>query len=391
MLIQAIARKWIPDCDRISDRNVRERYGVLSGILGIICNGFLFTVKLVIGLLMNSVAIISDAINNLSDMGSSLVVLIGAKLSNRRPDKEHPFGHGRLEYISALIVSFLIMIVGFELLRTSIEKIVVPEPVSMNWGLLAILCVSMLVKVWMFLYNRYIGEKINSSVQKAAAYDSINDVIATGAVVLSAMAGHFLSGWPVDGVVGTGVSLLVMYTGFGIAKDTIGMLLGTPPAPELVQQLNDMIMEGEGIVGVHDLIIHDYGPGRVMASAHAEVPDDINIVRIHEIIDTVEQHIHEETGVTIVIHMDPISINDTRIASIKKQVIQVVEEVDPHLTIHDFRLTDGEERINLIFDLVVPFELSHEDGCVIVKEVERRLKRLDERYHMVITMERTFT
>lgn len=388
-MIKLLIRRFIPDYANVEDQKVRERYGVLGGTLGILCNALLFAVKLAIGALMNSIAIISDAFNNLSDMGSSLVAIIGAKMSNRRPDREHPFGHGRIEYISSLIVSFIIMLVGLELLRSSFDKLLHPEAVEFSWLLVGILCLSMLVKVWMFLYNRYLGRAIDSTVLVATAFDSLNDVYATGAVVLSTIVGYFFN-FPIDGAIGLAVSALVIYTGFGIAKDTIGVLLGTPPSPELVKALEAEVMAGEGIVGVHDLIVHDYGPGRIMASVHAEVPDNADIVRVHEVIDAIEQKIYRDLDVHIVIHMDPISVNNERTDSIRSTVLEVVTGINKDFTIHDFRLTDGENRINLIFDLVVPCEMTQEERDKTVALIGQRLAEKDSRYRTVIQVDNAY-
>lgn len=389
-MIQFIIRHTIKDYQDTENKDVRERYGVLAGVLGIVCNTFLCVVKLIIGTAMNSIAITSDAMNNLSDMGSSLVAMIGAKLSNRRPDKEHPFGHGRIEYISSLIISFLIMLVGVELLKGSAVKIIHPEPVLLQPVLMVILALSVLVKVWMFFYNRYIGKAINSSVQRATASDSLNDVIATGAVILTTVLGHFLQGIPVDGIVGVAVSLLVLYTGFSIAKDTVGMLLGTPPDPEVVHNLTEEILSGEGIVGVHDLVVHDYGPGRVMASAHAEVPDDANVVKIHEVIDGIEQKIEQDLGIVMVLHMDPISVNCEKTDQIKARVAELAKSVNPAFSIHDFRMTDGEGRINLIFDLAMPCELDEKQRLEAERRVRLKIQEEDPRYRAVIKMDTSF-
>lgn len=388
-MIKFLIRRFIPDYTNVENQKVRERYGVLGGMLGILCNAILFAIKLTIGALMNSIAIISDAFNNLSDMGSSLVVIIGAKMSNRRPDKEHPFGHGRIEYISSLIVSFLIMLVGLELLRTSFDKLLHPEAVEFSWLLIGILCLSMLIKVWMFLYNRYLGRAIHSSILAATAFDSLNDVYATGAVVLSTIVGYFFD-FPIDGAIGLAVSALVIYTGFGLAKDTIGVLLGTPPNPELVKSLEAEVLAGQGIVGVHDLIVHDYGPGRIMASVHAEVPDNVDIVRVHEVIDAIEQQIYRDLDVHIVIHMDPISVNNERTDSIRRAVLEVITGINKDFSIHDFRLTDGENRINLIFDLVVPCEMPQEERDKTVELIAKKLSEKDRRYRAVIQVDSAF-
>ena len=388
-MIKILMKKFIKDYENVNDKKVREAYGILGGLLGVICNIVLFLIKLTIGLLLNSIAIISDAVNNLSDIGSSLVTIVGSKLSNRHPDKEHPFGHGRFEYISSLIVSFIIMIVGFELFKSSISKIIHPEKMNFSLLLTAILCLSILVKIWMYTYNQYLGKKINSSVLIAVSHDSLNDVIATSAVIFSTILGHFVN-FPIDGIVGLIVSGLVMYTGFGIAKNTVGVLLGTPPTPELVDEISNIITSGEGIIGVHDLIVHDYGPGRVMASAHAEVPDDINIVKIHEVIDNTEQKIETELGIHIVIHMDPLSVNCERTNEVRKLVIDTVNEINPLFSIHDFRMTDGENKINLIFDLAIPCDIPDSERQKAIDAISQKLYEKDERYNMVIKIDNAF-
>ena len=388
-MIKLLIKWFIKDSHKVEDKQVREAYSMLSGILGILCNLILFGIKLSIGLIMNSIAIISDAFNNVSDMGSSLISIISAKMSNRRPDKEHPFGHGRLEYISALIVSFMIMLVGFELLKSSFKNILHPPEMNFNITLIFILILSMSLKIWMFSYNRYIAQKIHSNVIKAAAFDSLSDVIATGVVVLSSIANKFLS-FPIDGIAGLGVSLMIMYTGFDVAKETIGILLGTPPSKELVKKLNEIILSAEGIVGSHDLIVHDYGPGRVMVSVHAEVPDDVDIIKTHEAIDAIEQQVLQEMGIHIVIHMDPISVNCKKTNYLKDLVKNIVKDVDERLNIHDFRMVDGEHQINLIFDLEVPYEIPLSKRKEIVALIKQKIAMEDERYKAVIQVDDSF-
>lgn len=307
-MIEIIIKRFIKDYQNVNDKDVRESYGVLSGVVGIICNLSLFIVKLLIGLSINSIAVITDAFNNFTDLGSSLISIIGSKLSNRPPDREHPYGHGRFEYIGALIVSFIIFSVGIQLLRSAFDKIINPEKVMLTTVSIIILTLSVLVKIWMFSYNKYIGKVINSSINKATAYDSLSDVVATSAVIVTTIIGAFLD-FPIDGIVGVAISLLILYTGFSTAKDTVNLILGPSPDPELVDTINSLVNEGKYIVGAHDLKLHDYGPGRVMASIHAEVPDNINILEAHSVIDELEERIKEELGINMVIHMDPISTN----------------------------------------------------------------------------------
>ncbi len=308
-MIKILIKTFVKDYNNTSDIKVREAYGTLAGIIGIICNMILFSTKLTIGFLMNSIAISSDAFNNLSDIGSSMVALIGAKLSGKDPDFEHPYGHGRFEYIASLIISFIIMLVGIELLKSSFDKVLNPDPITFNPILIAILVLSILIKVWMFSYNRYIGHKIDSGVNRATAADSLNDVIATSAVVLTTLIGQVFELY-LDGYAGVVVSLLIIYAGFQIAKDTVNVLLGMSPSEEVVEAINTIIKGNSNIVGVHDLKVHDYGPGRTVASVHAELSDQTNLVKAHSIIDGLEKKIFKELGIDIVIHVDPIGENE---------------------------------------------------------------------------------
>lgn len=384
-MIKLLVKKFIPDCENISDTKVREKYGILGGTLGIICNFVLFVLKLTVGTLMNSISIISDAFNNLSDTASSLIVIFGTKLSNMRPDEEHPFGHGRIEYISSLVVSFIIMLVGFELLKSSVIKIFNPNQLAFSLPLTIILAASVLIKLWMASYNRYLSTKISSGVLRATALDSLVDAISTSFVVISIIVGRFTS-FPLDAVMGAIFSALVMYSGFGIAKDTVDVLLGTAPDMETVDKITEKIMQAEGVVGVHDLIVHDYGPGRKMASVHAEVPDDADIVKTHELIDALEQEISKELGIHTVIHMDPITTGCEITDRIKLEVMEIVSSIDERLGIHDFRMTDGENRINLIFDLELPFSL-HKDKDKILSAIKEKLSEKNSRYAAVITVD----
>lgn len=304
-MIKPIVKKFIKNYEIIDDKNVREDYAVLSGVLGILCNLLLFLVKLVIGFAINSIAVISDAFNNLTDLGTSVVTIYGAKLSNMPPDENHPYGHGRFEYIASLVVSFIIFTVGLTLLRSSFEKIVSPESVEFNMPLIIILFISVSIKVWMFSYNRYIGNLINSSINRAIAHDSINDALATTAVVIGTIFGKYVL-FPIDGILGLIISILIIYSAFTIAKDSVDLILGLAPDPEIIESINLIVLSGKGIKGTHDLIVHDYGPGRVNASIHAEVSDEANIVEIHNEIDRIEKRVKEELGISIVIHMDPI-------------------------------------------------------------------------------------
>ncbi len=305
-MIRLIIRQCIRNYRDTADPAVREAYGLLSGLLGIACNLVLFIAKLAVGLFMGSIAVISDAFNNLSDLGSSLVAIFGAKLSSRPPDEDHPHGHGRFEYVASLAVSFIIFGAGLQLLRAAVEKIITPQAIVFSMPALAVLLVSMIIKLWMYSYNRYIGKTINSGVNRAVARDSLNDVFATGAVIAGTMLSRYVD-WPVDGLLGLAISLLIIYTGFGIARDSVNLLLGCSPDPQLVEEIRAFVLKGKNILGVHDLVVHDYGPGRVTASIHAEVSDDLDIVDIHAEIDAIEQQIKNQLGIDMVIHLDPVS------------------------------------------------------------------------------------
>lgn len=388
-MIAFLVKKFVPDYQNTADKKVRERYSTLSGALGIICNFVLFSVKFIIGSLMSSIAITSDAFNNLSDMGTSVMAIISAKLSNRRPDADHPFGHGRFEYISSLIISFLIMLVGFELLQGSFDKILHPQPIRVNPILLAILTLSVFLKFWMWSYNNFLGNKIDSKVLKAAASDSLNDVISTAAVVLSSIIGFYLK-INIDGYIGCAVSLLIMYVGFGIAKDTVNVLLGSAPDKETVKAIEKLLTEGKSVLGIHDLVIHDYGPGRVFASVHAEVSDKCDVTAIHEEMDALEQRCLSELGTELVIHMDPIATDSSTLTAAREMVLGIVTALGDY-SIHDFRMTDGESRVNLIFDVVVPAEMKENERTTLVSEICAALKAVDQKYCAVIKIDNDYT
>lgn len=389
-MIKFLAKTFIKDSENVTDKNVRKNYGVLGGAVGAVCNLFLFALKLAVGTLMHSIAVTSDAFNNLSDMGSCLVAIIGAGMSTRLPDREHPYGHGRIEYISSLIVSFIILLVGFELFKSSVDKISNPENVIFSLPMVIILAASVLVKLWLYFCYSYIAKKINSTVMKATARDSINDVISTSAVILATVIGSFLP-FPIDGFVGIAVALYIVWGGYNLAKETIDLLLGTPPSRETIDSLSKIIMSREEIVGIHDLMVHDYGPGRVFASVHAEVPDDSNMVHIHEIIDDVERQILSETGIQTVIHTDPITVNNDYVDGLKAMVLECAQEIFPDCAIHDFRIADGENRINLIFDLVLTDAGKPSERDRIVDDIKKKIIGRDERFNTVITVDEDYS
>lgn len=371
---------------------IRQKYGFLSGFMGIICNLLLFAIKLTVGIMINSVAVISDAFNNFSDMGSTVVSVAGIKLSNMKPDREHPFGHGRFEYISALIVSFIIMLVGFELLKSSGEKIFNPAPANdINWLLIALLAISIPVKLFMFGMNNFLGKAISSPALIASAIDSRNDCFATGAVIVGAIIdGLKILPFTIDGYMGAIVSLLIMYAGFSVAKDTIGLLLGKAPEKETVEQIHNLLLETPEIIDIHDLIVHDYGPGRLFASVHAEVKEDADIVAAHEAIDKVEKHIFDVTGCEITIHMDPVCTDNPMLINVKNLVNNIFKEENLTWSIHDLRMTDGEQNINVIFDMVVSFEAKQEEIERVTLLLKDAIKQADKRFSVVIQIDRDF-
>ncbi len=386
MFIRFLTKLFIKNADNTTSPSVRAAYGVFGGILGIVCNIILFVIKLVVGSAIHSIAIISDAFNNLSDMGSSVITMIGAKMSNQRADAEHPFGHGRFEYISSLIVSFIIVTMGFELVKTSFEKILNPVRPEFNIALMGILVISVLVKLWMCFAVKYLGKKTNSDVLLATSADSLNDAIATTIIIISVVLCKYLP--PIiDGIAGLLVAVMICITGVKLAWETIGTLLGTSPDPEVVQEIADIILSDEEILGIHDLIVHDYGPGRTLASVHAEVSCEKSAIMLHEIIDALEMKILAETGIETVIHTDPILVSDTKVNETREAVKNIIAEINPELGMHDFRMTDGEHRINLIFDLEMPFDIDDSTRSDIIAMIKVRVSELDSRYACVIKVD----
>jgi cation diffusion facilitator family transporter len=323
-----------------SDPAVRQAYGLLSGGVGIVLNLLLSAGKFVAGVLTGSIAVTADAFNNLSDAGSSVVTLVGFRMAAKRADDDHPFGHGRIEYLSGLAVAVAILVVGLELAKSSLEKVLHPVEVAFSWLSVGILCASILVKLWMFFFNRNLSRRIGSAAMMATATDSLSDAAATSAVLLGTLVGHFADLY-IDGWVGVLVAVFILRAGWGAAKDTLDPLLGQSPAPELVRGIQETVLGRPEIVGMHDLVVHDYGPGRCMASLHAEVPMDADILVIHDVIDNLERELRRKLGVEVVIHMDPIAVGDPRTDALKAQVTELVRRIDPDMTIHDFRMTAG--------------------------------------------------
>lgn len=387
-MITFLSKLFIKNRYDVKDPAVRQAYGVLCGAVGILLNLLLFAGKFFAGMISNSIAITADAFNNLSDAGSSIITLIGFRMAGQKPDSDHPFGHGRIEYISGLLVSVIILIMGFELIKSSIVKIFHPEELSYSPIILIILLVSILVKCYMALYNRRISKKINSAAMLATATDSLSDSLATAVVLASTLVAHF-TGLKIDGYCGVLVGLFICYAGIGAAKDTISPLLGQAPDPEFVKQVNDIVMSYDGVIGIHDMIVHNYGPGRVIISLHAEVPADGNILNIHDMIDMIEHKLHDTLHCSAVIHMDPICVDDEETLSLKKKVGEYINEIDSSITMHDFRIVKGPTHTNVIFDIVVPYDFSMSDEQ-LVKIISDRIKQENPNHYAVIEVDKQY-
>jgi len=369
-------------------KNMREKYMLRGSVAGLGTNLLLFLFKFIIGSIAGSVAVVADAFNNLSDMGAGLVTLIGFKMAGKPSDAKHPFGHGRIEYISGLIVSFIILLLGMELAGGAVGKIMHPERVHFSVLTLSLLCLSVPLKLMLGLYNRKIGHKINSPALSAAGRDSLNDVLVTSATLISGFLSLYTD-IPVDGYIGLGVSALVIFSGIGILRDTMGPLLGQAPPASLVSAIEARILECPGVTGIHDMIVHNYGPEQFIASAHAEVRADCDILKIHDAIDLAERRVTEELGVLITLHLDPIDTDDALTNKLREMVDGIIREIASGLSMHDFRIVSGDTHTNLIFDLVVPVSLKMHDSA-IKEEVDRRLHAQNPSYFTVITFDRAF-
>ena len=385
-MINFLVRKFVKHYENIEDAGVRTDYGVLSSVVGIICNVLLFAGKLVVGAAVRSVSVMADAFNNLSDAASSVIGFVGVKMAGKPADREHPFGHGRIEYIAALAVAFIVLQVGFTFFKNSLEKIRNPEALSFDLVSMLILLASVCVKLWLGHFNRVLGKRINSSVMQATAADALGDVVTTLATMGSILFFYFTD-INIDGFVGLLVSLVVMWAGIGIARDTLEPLIGQPVTPEMYKQITEFVESYDGILGSHDLIVHNYGPTRSLASIHAEVPNDVDIETSHEIIDRIERDAVKKLGLFLVIHMDPLEVKNEHVAEIKAQVEAAVKELDSRLSIHDFRMVDGERQINLIFDVVVPHSYSEKEKKQLQLDILEKASSLDPRYQCVVTLE----
>ena len=383
-----LVRLFIKNCDDVNNPAVREKYGVLAGAVGIVLNLLLSAGKLFAGLATGSISITADAFNNLSDAGSSVVTLVGFKLAGQKADDGHPFGHGRMEYLAGLLVSLMILLVGVELGRSSIGKILHPEAVDFSLVSTGILAASILVKLWMGQFNRGLGRKIGSAAMAATAADSLSDAVATAAVLAGTLVNRFAH-VNIDGWVGLAVAVFILRSGWGAAKDTINPLLGASPDPELVRQLRELVLSHPQVVGMHDMIIHDYGPGRRLCSFHAEVPQDADILDAHDAIDHIEREIKEKFGIETTVHMDPIATADEKVNQLRRQVADLARVVEPEMTIHDFRVVRGPTHTNVIFDAVVPHKCRLTDEEVL-QRLRQAVSALDPTYQAVIQIDRAY-
>lgn len=387
-MINLLAKHFIKDYKNVKSAEVRQQYGVLCGAVGIFFNVILFCIKIVAGVMSGAVSIIADALNNLSDAGSSVIMMVGFRMSGRKPDPEHPFGHGRIEYVTGLIVSLLIIVMGIELIKSSVTKILHPERVIATTVTMVILIVSILVKIYMFVYNKRTGDKMNSQAMRATAMDSLTDSVSTAVVLLTMFLSMYIS-IPLDGWCSLVVSLFILYTGFNSVKDTMDPLLGSKPGKEYVERIEKFVTSHEDVIGMHDLVIHDYGPGRMMMSFHAEVPADGDMLELHDMIDNIENKLSTVLGCETVIHMDPVVVNDEDTDRMKDLTREIVRGVDKSLTMHDFRMVKGPTHTNLIFDVVVPYTVKMEEE-EIKQIICDKVSELPKKCYAVIKIDRPF-
>lgn len=387
-MTELLIKLFVKNSSDTERSEVRSAYGKLTGIVGIVCNIILFAVKLTVGTLSGSVSVTADAVNNLADASSSIISLLGFKLAAKPADADHPYGHARYEYLSGLMVAMLIMLIGYELLKSSVEKIISPSPVAFSWISVAVLVISILLKLWMSLFNRNVGRRIDSKPLIATAADCRNDVISTAAVMLAMVVSHFTS-LELDGYIGVAVALFILYSGFGLVRETLDPILGRAPDPEFVTEIEQKIMSTDGILGTHDLMVHDYGPGNQFASVHVEVAAEDDVIEMHDIIDNIERTFMEEYGLHMVIHMDPIVTSDEQVGAIRKRLAAEVAKIDSRLSIHDLRAVVGPTHTNLVFDCVVPpdFKMSNAE---LREKISAAAKAIDETYNTVVTVESSY-
>ncbi len=381
---------FVKNSDDLTNPEVRSGYGNLSGAVGIFLNLCLFAAKLLAGIFSASVSVVADALNNLSDAGSSVVTFLGFKLACRPADKEHPFGHGRYEYVAGLGISVVILLMGIELIKSSVEKILNPDAdTRITFASVCILFASVLIKLWMFFFNKSLAKKLGSSALRANSLDSLSDCIATSVVILGLVI-SFYTGVNIDGWLGIAVALFIIFTGISTFRDSLSPLLGRSPDPELVEQIKETVLNDEMIVGIHDLIIHDYGPGRLIISLHAEVPCDEDILKAHDAIDLVEKTLERKYNCLVTIHMDPIAVNDSYTNELKLSIAEKICSIDSSFSIHDFRVVKGDTHTNVLFDLVVPHKFRL-DSASIKELAKHKIQELDPKLIPVMNIEKSFT
>lgn len=387
-MISILSKIFIKNRQDTEDLSVRTAYGTLCGILGILFNIILFAIKLFAGFISGAISIISDAFNNLTDAASSIITLLGFRIANQKADKDHPFGHGRIEYVSGLIVSMLIILVGFELGKGSVEKIFEPKAIDFSYITTAILAISILIKAYMAFYNFRIGKKLSSAAMRATAVDSLCDCIATCAVLICLLISKF-TGINLDAYCGLLVSAFILFSGIRAAKETVDPLLGTPPSKEFIDKISEIVYSYDGVAGIHDLVVHDYGPGRTMISLHAEVASDVDILVAHDMIDEIEMKLRNELKCEAVIHMDPIVTDDEVVLEVKEKITALIGCIDHKLSIHDFRMVQGPTHTNVIFDVVVPYEVKKSDR-EIREDIDTIIKTIDKSYNAVINIDKSY-
>lgn len=385
-MVNFLIKTFIKNSENTENPKIRQKYGTLSSIVGIICNVLLFLIKYAMGTLSHSISIVSDAFNNLSDCAGCLVTLLGYKMASKPADKNHPFGHGRMEYLTSLIIAALIIFVGIELLKNSVGKIINPVEIRFSFAVLISLVFSIAVKLWMAVFNAELGKKINSSVLTATAKDSKSDVIATSATLIALICSLFTA-LPVDGVMGLLVSVFILKSGYDIVKDTVDELLGKPADPEIINHIKEYVLKNDKIIGIHDLIIHSYGPGNMIGSCHVEVKSNESFTEVHDIVDSIEREIHNNLNILMTIHMDPIEVNDMLTNKCKKLVNNIIHSIDSSLDLHDFRIVSGESHTNLIFDLVVPFECKYSNE-ELKQKIDMQLSKENINYYTVIVFDK---
>lgn len=388
-MTELLVKLFVKDKDNISNPAVRGRYGILSGCAGIAVNVILFAAKFFVGVITNSISITADAVNNLSDAGSCAVTVFGFKMAGKPADDEHPFGHGRIEYITAMVVSFIVLFMGFELLTQSIDKIRNPEDVKFSLVGAIIIAISIFGKLWLALFNRKLGKKINSPAMTAVVADSLSDIAATSVTLIALILSHFFPSLHIDGWLGIIVAGFVLKAGYGIFKETLNSLIGEPPTKELVVKLEEKILSYENVMGIHDLILHNYGPDKFFGSVHVEMPSDFDVLYSHDIIDNIERDVMNELGILLSIHYDPLEMNNERVNELKIVAENAVKRINESLSIHDFRVVEGPTHTNLIFDVVVPrkFPLSNDD---LMAEISSEISKNNTNFFVVMNIEHAF-